>query len=297
MKLISFDVGIKNMAYCVFEYKNNILTITDWNVINLLESEKITKKCNFIVKSKKQCKPCNKNAKYEKNEYTFCETHAKMIIKQNNWFFPCDQFKTSQLTKKSKTELFDLGKEYKMFDIIPNTKKECIETIQKHCLERCLEKIKKQKSKTANDTDLITVGRKMKTSLNEIQSLHNITHVIIENQISKIATRMKTVQGMLTQYFIMQDNSPYIEYISSSNKLKDLTVSVQENTYKQHKIDSVIITKQFIENNILGDWGSIFETSKKDDLADAFLQGIWFLKRQNIISYAENLKIKCVSLT
>jgi hypothetical protein len=33
---------------------------------------------------------------------------------------------------------------------------------------------------------------------------------------------------------------------------------------------------------------------KKDDLADAFLQGLWFFKQQNIILYADDLNIKLV---
>ena len=43
--------------------------------------------------------------------------------------------------------------------------------------------------------------------------------VIIENQISTIASRMKTLQGMISQYFIMK-GIPSIEFISSINKLK-----------------------------------------------------------------------------
>ena len=33
---------------------------------------------------------------------------------------------------------------------------------------------------------------------------------------------------------------------------------------------------------------------KKDDLADAFLQGIWYLRTHNIIIIADDLKIKLV---
>jgi hypothetical protein len=110
---------------------------------------------------------------------------------------------------------------------------------------------------------------------------------------------MKTIQGMLSQYFIMQDTVPYIEYVSSSNKLKDLVVNnVQENSYKKHKNDGISICQQFVqENEQLTSWTPLFETKKKDDLADAFLQGIWYLKRENIISYAENLNINCVTLS
>ena len=38
MKLISFDVGIKNMAYCIFQITSGSPpSILDWNVLNLLE--------------------------------------------------------------------------------------------------------------------------------------------------------------------------------------------------------------------------------------------------------------------
>ena len=46
-----------------------------------------------------------------------------------------------------------------------------------------------------------------KTEFDKIDKLKDITHIIIENQISPIATRMKTIQGLLTQYFIMKYNN------------------------------------------------------------------------------------------
>ena len=197
--------------------------------------------------------------------------------------------------KKSKEELYNLGQSVQIFSDMPKTKKDSLSMILNHCEKRGLEKVKKEKSKTANDIDLISVGKKMKTLLNQVEGLEGITHVIIENQISKIASRMKTVQGMLTQYFIMREMCPHIEYISSSNKLKDF--DTKENSYKQHKIDSVEISKKILGINVLGKWDSIFQTTKKDDLADAFLQGLWYLKNKKIITYAENLKINCVTLT
>ena len=302
MKLISFDVGIKNMAYCIFECNDGHIVVQDWNVLNLLDNEKKDKTCTFkMIKKKKgvelSSEICGKKAKYINNssQETFCETHVKMVIKQNNWFFLDNEFKNSQLMKKSKEELYNLGQNVQVFSNMPKTKKESLVIILDHCEKRGLEKIKKEKSKTANDTDLISVGKKMKTMLNDIECLEGITHVIIENQISKIASRMKTVQGMLTQYFIMREMCPHIEYISSSNKLKDF--DTKENSYKQHKIDSVEISKKILDINVLGKWDSIFQTTKKDDLADAFLQGLWYLKNKKIITYAENLKINCVTLT
>ena len=41
-------------------------------------------------------------------------------------------------------------------------------------------------------------------------------------------------------------------------------------------------------------WKNTLQVSKKDDLADCFLQGLWYFKHKNIISYADNLKINIV---
>jgi len=46
---------------------------------------------------------------------------------------------------------------------------------------------------------------------------------------------------------------------------------------------------------LLASFRQIIEAAaKKDDLADCFLQGIYYLKRENIIMYSENLKINIV---
>ena len=52
----------------------------------------------------------------------------------------------------------------------------------------------------------------MRFALNKLIENQTPTHVIIENQISPIANRMKTIQGMITQYFIMK-NIYNVEYI------------------------------------------------------------------------------------
>ena len=160
-------------------------------------------------------------------------------------------------------------------------------------LEKCVET-----RISAGDLDLITIGRNMKGLLHKMENVQDITHVIIENQISTIATRMKTIQGMLAQYYIMHTPDANIEFVSSSNKLKHLiTMTVQEGRqgkrdYKQNKKDSILFCSKFLDANPnLGDWSSVLTTSKKDDLADAFLQGIWYLKREKRITYNDNLTL------
>ena len=137
--------------------------------------------------------------------------------------------------------------------------------------------------------------------LNKTPFIDKITHVIIENQISPIANRMKTIQGMLTQYFIMK-GSQTIEFISSSNKLKGFSVEPKEKTdktdkqnYKKHKTDGIQICSLFLDNNEnLKKWKHCLLNIKKDDYADSFLQGIWYLKNKNVIEY-NNYKINLLN--
>ena len=105
-----------------------------------------------------------------------------------------------------------------------------------------------------------------------------IDYVLIENQISTIATRMKTLQGMITQYFIMRDIKN-IEFISSSNKLKEF-LDKKKTTYAERKKMGITITKEIInQSDMLHCWDETFSSSKKkDDLADCFLQGRWFIR-------------------
>ena len=136
------------------------------------------------------------------------------------------------------------------------------------------------KLKSANDVNLIDIGINMKSKLDDIFINKEIDIILIENQISTLASRMKTIQGMITQYFI-NNNHTNIKFISSKNKLKNFDVS--QKTYSERKKSSIVVTEQIINNNSkLIKWNNIFKKNKKkDDLADCFLQGLWFINTNN----------------
>ena len=83
---------------------------------------------------------------------------------------------------------------------------------------------------------------------------------------------------MITQYYI--DNGiTDIEYISAVNKLSYFMSGPSE--YKDRKKHAVTITRSLIKDAV---WLDIFNKhKKKDDLGDCFLQGLWYLRKTNLI--------------
>ena len=317
--MLSFDIGIKNMAYCFFDISNNgNPSIKAWGVLNLMDEEDPIPKCKCILKPKSKkstvSKTCDKAAKYKKNGAYYCLKHAIL----EPWIIPTKEISMASLRKLDKEKLGELGIKYKAFQdsavpassAVPAYKKACLEALQAFFLENCFEPIVKTKSKTASTTDLITLGRNMRDRLDELPWINQVTYIIMENQISPLAGRMKTVQGMLAQYFIMRSPTAYIEFVSSANKLKgfklpsDKTKSTEKTAtstektatstdpvlenavisdkdkYKKHKTDSVAICSQILDQTPgLSPWKYCLETPKKDDLADCFLQGIWWISK------------------
>ena len=53
MKILSWDVGIYNLSYCILEKnnENNEIKIIDWDIINLVDNDEMKKKRNLIFEN------------------------------------------------------------------------------------------------------------------------------------------------------------------------------------------------------------------------------------------------------
>lgn len=278
-RLISFDVGIKNLAYCIIDIdvQKNIQLI-EWNVLNLCE-ETVNPQPVICSEVLKNGKTCGKRANYHKNQGCFnCTPHAK---KSKLYIIPEKKHSKISLKKMKLPELRDL---YQVtFQKEMKGKKELgVDELFQRFQENAWDVVETPKKMNAGKVDLITIGRALHAQLSQNPIMTTITNVIVENQISPIANRMKTIQGMIAQHYISLGNNSSIEFVSSGNKLKNMEKQSAATTeYKQHKQDGIFYCKKYLEEKKMdSQWIELLVSStKKDDLADCFLQAIWWKDR------------------
>ena len=280
---LSIDVGIKNLAFCLFCDEDKQIKIIKWDVINLSNSNSSSVTCCVpqTNKKNKESSPCKSQVKYFKSNKFFCLKHAK---KQIEYKLPMN---ISAIKKMKSKELNALASEHSLIkdDISKEkvntlTKASIVSLFEQYIEVNCLENVEQI---NASKLDLVTIGKNMMINFDEILKDHLllIDTVIIENQISPIANRMKTLQGMISQYFIMRNDNIKIEFISSANKLKGATTEASKVklTYSDRKKLGIKYCLELID---IG-WSNYFSThKKKDDLADSFLQGYWYINKNNM---------------
>jgi len=333
--IISFDIGIKNLAYCIFVVGEKT-SVLKWNIVNLIQTDNSSKQahsnCTCMKAGKKKAPEtvCGKKGAYTDASGTsiFCTIHAKVLSAAhlntstvqgtcNGKIIPCKEMSMSTIKSLKLDDLKTFCKTHSIAFADSDKKPDICAKAEAAIKERTLVPIKVVKQ-NANHVHLVEIGKQIRMQMDEVLKGIKVDIVILENQISPIAGRMNTIQGMLAQYFIMKPDIslvPKIEFISSSGKLKDYKGSKElkggttdgcssqgrttdgcSSTYKDHKRDGIAFCRDFMtKNEGLRAHQEVFDSStKKDDLADCFLQGIYYLKREKLITYSEDLEIKVV---
>jgi len=171
MTLLSIDIGIKNLSFCLFDIDStNKYSILQWNNINLTEQS------NNI-----QCHICGKKAKYTKDNVSYCLKHSK----QTSFLVPCTQLKNSYLSKQNADYLLQLAKDLHLVNqhqlTTSTKKKEILQILNNHILNHSFQEIK---NTNACKIDLVTIGKNLVFHFDKIldKYINTIDKIIIENQ-------------------------------------------------------------------------------------------------------------------
>ncbi len=275
MIILSFDVGIKNLAYCLLsitEIENSskhFIEIIKWSIIDLSCDHVEETETETLEKILKQCCKCKKAA-------TYC-THSNSMLPEDVKKFCKKHAEEAQLPMHPKL-LKSNSKIGQAPYVVP------------------LSVINKKVS--CNKINIVDLGKNIKCHLDVIFAEHmdKIEAILIENQIGNLAGRMNVLQGMISQYFIMR-NITNIEFISATNKLKlfktiinkktsiseeggnlDNVIESEKKLYKMRKDAGKMVCRSLLTfYPKLNEWITKYDKHKKnDDLADCFLQGYYY---------------------
>lgn len=289
MRILSWDVGIINLAFCLIDYnlETKNWAIVDWDIINLTNRHLI------------KCKQCGKNPSFYQNinnkkEY-YCKVHSKKNIIPPNF-----------------EELFELNKDNNSFCSYTNKNNICYKPKKYKFQERCYcnthakskykkissqYKLKPFKKKSVASISIDELRIKLVKSLEEKPNLLSANLVLVENQPTLKNPKMKAISSTIYDYYLIRgifdrkrtnSNIEFIKYMSPSNKLKLASegdtkklIKLKGNdvkTYKMTKSLAIKYCSQMIEP--FQQWKDFYnQQKKKDDLADCFLQGIYYINK------------------
>ena len=147
------------------------------------------------------------------------------------------------------------------------------------------------------DISLDEIGTRMYKRLQDEFLEENITEVLLENQPVLKNPVMKSIQILIMGFFkyesvILGREIKLIKLINASNKLKLGKKLIQFNEsedilkikskYNRNKKLAILYTNYFLEKELYSDYNkynTLFNKhKKKDDLSDAFLQGLYYIK-------------------
>jgi hypothetical protein len=254
MKLISFDVGLRNLAVCVLEgTSRKDVKILHWEVIDVLGERSGL--------SNPRCHKCAASASW------MHVTEGTMACSRHKPKQPKQKITKKALGEKSPAELSGEIAKYGLQ--CPSSKKADMVTLlylhaRQNTWKRCV--------KSVFAGSVIDLAPAIAASLDKRGDVWKNAHLVcVENQPER---RMFAVQAMVQMYFCVKGTK--CEGVSATHKLNNIiTVDDRVDSYKGRKKTGVVHAQALVPEP----WcAHMMKHPKKDDLADSFLQGLWVME-------------------
>lgn len=254
-KIIAFDIGIKNLAFCILENKTNVIALENCNIL-----EPVT----YI-----NCFMCSIKASYKAGEKVFCKRHipgTHMILPE----LDSKKLPTVKILKQ-------LIKEHSC-ENLGNSKEQCIESLGKKFTFH----FEQPKQLHAGKISLEQIHDALRKFVEEKWSLFSgCSHVLLENQPAFKNPHMKSVQVLLfatlREKFLVSNENPEFHLVHAKKKTSgakkgDEGYNERKNMSEERLIS--LFTNSTLKNmTIFENWK---KAKKKSDMADALCMCVDF---------------------
>jgi hypothetical protein len=259
-RVLAFDIGIKNLAWCCLEVQNQKATLLGWDNYNLLEdASNVGSKPNTI-----KCYACSAKATYSTSTQQSCVRHCSPI-------HPALRDTSGNLLKKipAVSDLKDILKG-KGLEKVPSKKADLeVELAKMYSLP-----IQAKKVSRAPDAGLTEIHTGIQTLVRQQSQLWSTcTLILLENQPAFKNPTMKSVQMLLfaTLRDLLHSPVPQLKLVHAGKKVKGAEKG--DAGYKDRKAGSEARAEQILQSPNLqtpASWRAIWsKAAKKSDLADA----------------------------
>ncbi len=219
MSILSFDIGINNLSYCILSPQNKI---QGWKVLNISCCDK----CNHIIKGVQ----CDKKATHISENTLLCNSHSKLKMYTN-----IKKYKNKKDTiynlSKNIINVFDSEPfqnytiEYVFIENQPCLKNPIMKSIQMIVYSYFLIKLPLLKS-----VELCNACNKLKCYKGP-----HVIHPYTNNKNNKYKIN-KFLAIKYCTYMITNDDCIYIDLFSNSKKKDDLADSYLQGIYCNNKL-------------------------------------------------------------
>ena len=253
MKILAFDIGIKNLAFCILERnaEEKVVALENCNILPPVEPIK--------------CSKCKCKASYNVKNEVFCKKHipkTHIVLKELT-------LKTPVKTLKEMVKTHECVKKEKRDDLLESLS------------QKIAMPFDQPKQANASKLNLETIHDALIKFVKEKWPLFSgSTHVLLENQPVYKNPHMKSVQVLLfatlREQFLKDQKDQKPEYHLVHAKKKSDGCKEGDEGYKERKNRSEERLIEYFKGNgstILEEWS---KAKKKSDMADALCMCIDF---------------------